>query len=310
MRKPFIIACLLLFTCSAFCQNDSLVSGKKGRLYPTWATLIPGGTHFYDGNIAAGAVFSALEAGGLAIGIACDDQLKNAGSSPYYNFPLLIGMQAYTIDKLDLFSKSLAYRKSTDPYFRYDPLSYNDLLKAPFKPKNIFTPITGGMVALALAELYLSGRKSGRYYTDVSGFSVMGHAMNRNPALAIYGAVSLGASFGAGVSEEYIFRNGFLPAWDYKYGQKKGLIYSSLFFGSMHFTNLFMSKKPDIKGTLLQVAEATVLGYAMGADVQNRGYRIGPSVAAHMWYDFTLMLGSFLIDPENNFIGANVSFKI
>jgi membrane protease YdiL (CAAX protease family) len=134
--------------------------------------------------------------------------------------------------------------------------------------------------------------------------------IDRNSGLAIYGATSLAASYGAGIAEEYMFRNAILPLWDYKYGQKKGLIYSSLLFGSMHFSNLLFSNNPDYKATLFQVGEASILGYLMGRDVQNRGYNIGPSVAAHMWYDFTLMLGSFLIDPKNNFLGVDIKFKI
>ncbi len=51
-----------------------------------------------------------------------------------------------------------------------------------------------------------------------------------------------------------------MPHMDYKYGQKKGLIYSSIFFGSMHFTNLLFSDKPDYGATLLQVAEASIAG--------------------------------------------------
>jgi len=43
-------------------------------------------------------------------------------------------------------------------------------------------------------------------------------------------------------------------------------------------------------------------------DVQNRGYQIGPAVAAHAWYDFTLMLESFLVDPANDVFAVQVKF--
>jgi membrane protease YdiL (CAAX protease family) len=136
------------------------------------------------------------------------------------------------------------------------------------------------------------------------------HYIDRDPALAVFGAVSLGAGYGAGVAEEYYFRNGLMPVRDYRFGQKKGLIYSSLFFGSMHFSNILFYEKPDYKALLLQVAEATAAGFFLGRDVQKRGYNIGPAVADHTWYDFILMMGSFLIDPENNFLGVNIKFRL
>ena len=134
--------------------------------------------------------------------------------------------------------------------------------------------------------------------------------ISRDQGLAVFGATSLGMSWGAGVGEEYICRNWLMPLLDYKYGKKKGLIFSSAIFGGAHFSNVLFADKPDYKAALLQVAEATVAGYFLGRDVQRRGYDIGPAVAAHMWYDFTLMLGSFLINPENNFLGVNLKFKL
>jgi membrane protease YdiL (CAAX protease family) len=156
----------------------------------------------------------------------------------------------------------------------------------------------------------LANRFADYTYADVDKMYLVNKWIPKNDALAVYGTVSMAAAFGAGVGEEYYFRNGFMPIWDYKYGQKKGLIFSSLFFGSMHLGNLLFSSNPDIPGTLLQVAEASIAGYILGRDVQKRGYNIGPAVAAHTWYDFTLMLGSFLIDPKNNFLGVNMFFKL
>jgi len=78
----------------------------------------------------------------------------------------------------------------------------------------------------------------------------------------------------------------------------------------MHLANLAFSSKPDYGAALVQVCEASIAGYFLGRSVQNRNYDIGPAVAAHTWYDFTLMLGSFLIDPENNVFGVSVTFNL
>ncbi len=280
------------------------------KLYPNWTLYVPGGTHFYDKRFGEGLIFSGLTVGGIAYGLLNADKMGVESTSPYANFPLLIGLQAYNVDKVDFFRNRMEYIKYRNPDFRYDPIKYNDLLLAPFQPKNIFTSITGIFVAAAVAELFLLGPKPNRYFGQVDQMMVMDQYVNPNQALALYGGVSLMASFGAGVSEEYVFRNALMPIMDYRYGQRKGLIYSSLLFGGAHLTNLFMSEKPDYVGTFTQVAVASVAGYLLGNDVQRRGYNIGPAVAAHMWYDFVLMLGSFLVNPQNNFLGVSVSFKM
>ena len=305
--KNIVLILFCILTVSVTAQNDS-TSLKKPQLYPAWACFLPGGTHFYDHRIGEGIIFSGIELGGLTYGLLKDRQLQTTSSTPYYNFPLLIGMQAYNIDKCDYLRNTLEVIKYKHPDFKYDPIAFNDLLKAPFQPKNVFTAITGELVALAVLELLIQNHSAKYHYGDINQMYFINRYIDRDPAMAIYGATSLLTSYGAGISEEYIFRNTFLPFWDYKYGQKKGLIYSSLLFGSMHLGNLAFSKHPDYAGTLLQVAEATLLGYLLGRDVQNRGYKIGPAVAAHAWYDFVLMLGSYIVDPENNVFGVDLKF--
>jgi hypothetical protein len=219
-------------------------------------------------------------------------------------------MEAFNIDKCDYLKNRLHVLAARRGNFRFDTLSYGDLLLAPFKPKNILTPITGLFVAAGIAELLLFNGDKRHSIRDVRSFSYFDGTIDRGKGLWYYGAVSLGASYGAGIGEEYCFRNTLLPVWDYAYGQQKGLIYSSLFFGSLHFANILFSNNPDYLGTIAQVVEATAAGYALGADVQHRNYSIGPAVAAHTWYDFTLMLGSFLIDPKDNAFGVSVNFKV
>ncbi len=308
--NPRILLLLVFFNpLLSFAQTDSAMISKP-KAYPGWSFWLPGATHFLDGRPAEGIAFATLEVSGLVSGIVLDKKLRTESSSPYYNFPLLIGMQAYNVDKTDWLRQQLKLLKYYQPDFKYDPITFRELLKAPYQPKNFFTPINGGFIALALGQLLLANRFAEYTYADVDKMYLVNKWIPKNDALAVYGTVSMAAAFGAGVGEEYYFRNGFMPIWDYKYGQKKGLIFSSLFFGSMHLGNLLFSSNPDIPGTLLQVAEASIAGYILGRDVQKRGYNIGPAVAAHTWYDFTLMLGSFLIDPKNNFLGVNMFFKL
>ena len=196
------------------------------------------------------------------------------------------------------------------PDFRYDTISEKNLYLSPFRFKNIVTPITGGMAGLAAVFLVINHQYATHHFRDVKKMYVLDHYTDRNQAMALYGSVSLAMSWGAGVSEEYAFRNYLLPVFDYRYGRKKGLVISSLVFGSAHFTNMLFSEHPNIIATLIQVGEASLLGFFLGLDVQRRGYSIGPAVAAHTWYNFILMAGSFFADPENNIFGVNVKFDM
>ncbi len=290
-------------------QTNDTGSTLPARI-PSWTLLLPGATYFYQGKIAEGLTFSLLETGCIFTGLRFDKSLRNNGSSPYYNYPLFLGLQLYQTEKMLLFHNQLDRFKYQTPDFRYDTISERNLYLSPFRLNNIFTPITGGMAGLAALFLGINHHYATHHLRDVKRIYVLDHFTDRNQAMALYGTVSLAMSWGAGVSEEYAFRNYLMPVLDYRFGRKKGLVVSSLIFGSAHFSNLLFSEHPNIISTLLQVGEASLLGFFLGLDVQQRGYSIGPAVAAHTWYDFILMAGSFFADPESNIFGVNVQFDL
>jgi membrane protease YdiL (CAAX protease family) len=277
---------------------------------PLWTLYIPGASYFCQQKYLKGTVFSALEVGGVWLGIKHNNTLKNNSSSPYYNYPLFLRLQAFQTEKLTNFKNRLEIMKFNNPDFRYHDISEKDLYLSPFKIENIVTPITGGMVLLAGIFLGIEKIKERNSISEVEEIYFINRYIHRNQALPLFAATSLAMSWGAGIGEEYICRNYLLPVLDYKYGQKKGLLLSSLTFGALHFSNLLFSEKPDYLSALIQVGEATIAGYFLGRDVQKRGYNIGPAVAAHMWYDAILMAGSFLINPENNFLGVSIKMNI
>ncbi len=306
----FFLLCLLVLPVSLSGQRDSLAEVDPVRPYPPWMLWVPGATHFADGRPVTGLTLALGQVGAIGLGLAYDRDLRSETSSPYYNYPLLLGMQLFNVDKCDFMRNQMLSLRSRDPSFRFDDLGFNQLLLEPFRPKNIFTPITGLFILVAVGQLYLESRDAGPPYRDVRQMYVLDRYRDRDPAMAVMGMTSLLAGWGAGVGEEYWFRNSLMPIWDYRFGQKKGLIYSSLLFGSMHLGNLLFEPEPDLKAALIQAAEATVAGWLLGKDVQHRGYDIGPAVAAHTWYDLTLMLGSFLVNPEDNVFGVSVRFAI
>jgi membrane protease YdiL (CAAX protease family) len=310
MRSSAFIFLVILLATKLFAQTPDSIRTEKPELLPQWTLYVPGASYYYQKNYVKGTAFAAMEIGGVYLGIKHKQTLKSNSNSPYYNYPLFLGLQAFQTEKLTNFKNQLEVIKYHNPGFRYHDISEKDLYLAPFKLENIATPITGGMILLAGVFLGLEKHFEKHTISKVKQMYFLNRYIPRNQALAAFGTTSLAMSWAAGVGEEYIVRNYMMPILDYKYGQNKGLIFSSVAFGALHFTNLAFAENPDFKSILLQVGQATVLGFFLGKDVQKRGYNIGPAVAAHMWYDAVLMLGSFLINPEENFLGVNVRLGI
>lgn len=308
MIRFLTITFILGLSSNLLAQKDT--SDNIPGLYPKWTMWVPGITHFQEGRILTGILFSTIEIGGITTGLIYDKELKKNTNTPYYNYPLLIGLTAFSVDKCDYFKNTLEYIKYKKPDFKYDDLPFNELMKSPFKPKNILTPITGTFVALALVQLIFESNNAEYKINQIDKFHIIDGYTNRNSALGFYGATSLFTSWGAGVSEEYIMRNFFMPVMDYRYGQKKGLIISSGVFGSLHAFNYFLVDKPDPLQILYHVSVTTIAGYLLGRNVQKNDYKIGQAISAHTWYNFTLMLGSFLVNPKENVFGVDFKIKI
>ena len=311
MKKAILITYILLIS-AIYIQSQEADSLKNAipRLYPLWTFFVPGATHFYDGRIATGLIFSTLEVGLTSAGIVYNKDLKQHSSSPYYNYPLFLGLNAFTVDKCDFLRNNLEYFKYKRPDFVYDDISFNDLLKEPFRLKNMFSLFTGGFVALALAELLIESFNADYSIQDVRKIHFIDRYIDRNSALALHGITSLGMSWEAGVGEEYVFRNYIMPVLNYKYGKPKGLIVSTGIFGVSHAFNYLFAEKPDVSTIVYHVAFATIVGYILGKNVEIHNNKIGQAIAAHTWYNFTFMLGSFLVNPEENVFGVDFTVKI
>lgn len=309
MKKIIALLVFLGFAISSWSQDADSLMKKAPKPYPMWMLYVPGATHFADGRIGMGLAFSTFEIGMVTTGLVFDKQLGKYSNSQYYNYPLFIGLNALAVDKCDVFRNQLEIIHYNIPSFKYDNMSFNELIKAPFQPKNIFTPITGGFIALALVELFLSGNDKEYSFKHMEQMQFMDRYISRNKGLAIYGAASMAMSWEAGVAEEYIFRNYLMPVLDYRMGQRKGLLISSGIFGGMHAFNYLFVERPKATDILYHITFASVMGYVLGKNVQNHNYKIGQAVAAHTWYDYTLMLGSFLINPRDNFLGVDMKFK-
>ncbi|NJO69026.1 MAG: hypothetical protein HC830_06825 [Bacteroidetes bacterium] len=131
LSSLFVLFALSMHLCAQ--TSDSLKI--KPRAIPAWTYWIPGASYYYQGKIVQGSIFMTLETGGIILGTIYDKNLKNNSASPYYNYPLLLGLQAFQTEKLSLFRNQLEIVKFKKPDFRYDNLSEKELYLAPFRLK-------------------------------------------------------------------------------------------------------------------------------------------------------------------------------
>ncbi|MBN1182035.1 MAG: CPBP family intramembrane metalloprotease [Bacteroidales bacterium] len=104
----------------------------------------------------------------------------------------------------------------------------------------IFITLEIGGILLVVEKYYEEQSLS-----DVKQILFLDHYIPRYEAFSAFSSVSLDMSWSAGIGEEYICRNFLMPVLDYRFGQRKGLIFSSLIFGGLHFENVLFSDKPD-----------------------------------------------------------------
>ena len=284
-----------------FCGNDSVAAENKNA--PTIYELIPGGTHFYEGNTGKGLAFLASEVSLLAAGIL----LENRRDSEL-NIPLLFAGQIYTIDKCDYSRRKISdyYRNYShrDRTVRYDTSPLNELMTAPFRPSVIFSPLVLCWAVLGFFDGMYAYPEHTATWHDIDNARFYGSTPGRGESTLWYETSVSAVSWGAAVSEEMLFRGLLLPTLDKQFGKRAGLISSSLVFGLLHLSN------PGIDNPVYFVTQATVAGLAFGYNVQRNQYRLDKAIAAHFWYNIVSMTTTWLANPKENPLEFRVRFTL
>ncbi|MFQ5793716.1 MAG: lysostaphin resistance A-like protein [Candidatus Bipolaricaulia bacterium] len=283
---------------NAYAQDDDRV--------PLLNAIIPGGTHFYEGDIREGLAFLIPEASLFALGVFINDQLETE-TSQEWSIPWLVAGQLYGIDKWRYFQKSQLRLQQGFPNYqlpiRFDPTPLSELLFAPFNPKVILSPLVLTFAALGIIDGIVAYPKNNENYSDISSVIALSNQMDRETGTYYYESMALVVSYGAAVSEEMMFRGLLLPVLDAQLGKRRGLITTSLIFGLLHLFN------SDIDKPLYFVSQATLAGLVFGYHVQRNDYRLSEAIAAHFWYNFVSMTTTWLTNPKENPLGIQVRFE-
>lgn len=177
-------------------------------------------------------------------------------------------------------------------------------MTAPFEKKIISSPLVWTFALLGLVDGIVSYTDRRKKFSDISNVRAINNKMNRTAGTFYYESSAFAVSYGAAVSEEMLFRGLMLPVLDYRYGKKKGLIFSSLIFGFLHLSN------PDIDKPFYHFSQAALAGFVFGYNVQHNNYKLSQAIAAHFCYNFISMTTTWLLNPKENPLGIKVKFKI
>ncbi len=294
-------------TCLLFIIFFSLapLSHASSSEIPTGYLLLPGGTYFYEGDYKTGAAFAIPEVGLFTMGILINDKMGQQDKTPEINVPSLLSFQLYAVDKWSYFQKEVLRVKAENHEFKLtiDDTPLSDLMVAPFKREVISSPLVVAFALLGIADGIYGYPEKKRSFSDIDNVTAMGNRMSRDSGTGYYEGMAFAVSYGAGVSEEMIFRGFMLPVTDYKYGKRAGLVSSSLTFGLLHAFN------PGLHNPAYTVAQATLAGFIFGYSVQKEDYKLSKAIAAHFWYDFFSMTTTWLTNPNENPLGVQVTFN-
>lgn len=301
-KKIILITIICIFALqNAYSQSDSVVFEPVSL----WSYLLPGGTHFHNHKIGKGLLYSASEIGLLSYGLILNNKIGRENMA--MNAPLIFSGQMYMLDKgeyiLDV-TKHIYKMRGLEYNYR----SIKEYITAPFRPRIIIKPLVLGFMAFGVLNAFIPLPTKNKMLSDVKNVEGFGIPMNVHTGSGIYGATSGFVSFGAGTTEEIWLRGYIMPLIDLKKGKSKGLTRSSLLFSAFHIPNYIMT--PTWWERAYYVTTVTSVAFILGKNVQNNNYNLSQAIAAHFWYDFALMLTSWIINPENNLFGFNVQFKI
>lgn len=272
--------------------------------YPFWLVFLPGGGQIYQGQAAAGAACMAATTGLAGWGV----WVERSRGSGEINAPLICAQQVYAASLYGAYRDFSLRRPPGEEgrSARLDPTPMSGLASAPFRLENLLNPWVLGFAALAAAlnaaDVDLGRGRPG--IGSVRGMRYLGDGYRgRDRSLAGYTAYWFPLSYGAGESEEMLYRGMLQATWEDRWGPACGLLAASAVFGLSHLT------APRREESWWNAGFATLAGLYLGWRFQRTGYRLSEPVAAHVWFDVAAGLTVFLLDPAENPLGARVKFS-
>lgn len=267
-------------------------------------SLLPGGGHFYLGNVGTGLTYATLTTAFLATGVEVQRRNDALNREDEVNVPWIVGEKVWEYSVFSTF-RSAAERAGVDLRAAgFDDTPTPQLLLAPFDPDQFLRPTVFGAALLgaAAAAIAAHDRERGRL-NDVTRARMLGSDFDRDDATALYAASALGVSLGAGVAEEALFRGVLQTILQDQWGRSGGLWAASGVFGAAHLAGV--DGELNVGGALFATGAGAYFGWMYNRD----GNRLAAPIAAHFWYDFMIFATSWALEPDDTPFGFRVDFE-
>jgi membrane protease YdiL (CAAX protease family) len=275
-------------------------SGAEPGPPSRWLLAIPGGGQFALGQRGAG--WSWL-AGTAALGgwAAVAEARRGPGE---LNAPLVYAQQAWVLS-IYAAHRDLSLRLGETE--RLDPAKLRTLALAPVRPSVVLSPWVLGFAATGVAVNWAFLRRSGGETgpARVRTVSYLGDTFGRRGGAAALAGYWIPLSWGAGESEELLFRGMLQSDVEGRWGTTAGWLAASAAFGAAH-----LPFHGPLRDRLASVGFATIAGAWLGWRYQRGNYRLSEVIAAHVWFDLAAGLTIWLLDPAENPLGAKISFAL
>ncbi len=264
-------------------------------------SLIPGAGHIYLGDTAAGLTYAGLTAAFLAGGIEVQRRNEDLGrDDDEVNVPLLLADKVWEYSIFTTAREALAVDGMDLRAARVDDTPTSELLSAPFSRQVLRAPVWGAaLFGVAIGALAAHGSDDGTL-SDVGRARMLGASYDQDDANRLYTASAFGISLGAATAEEGLFRGLLQPYLQHQLGERRGLWTSAGAFGAAHLVGL--DGELNVGGALFATGAGAYLGWLYDRD----GARLAAPIAAHFWYDFTLLTTLWVMDPDNTPLGFDV----
>lgn len=287
-----------------FLSISILIAGQND-ISPWYYSVLPGGSHFYNGDYKDAILFSTAELTLAAAGLLVNDEISRKNNE--INVPLLLSQQIYLIDKWAYYQKIQLRDKKKYPSnagpIQFDTTPISKLISSPFRKEIVLTKFVLAFSLLGIVDGIVSYPSHDKSIKHISSVTTVQTKLNRARGSLMYESMVFCVSSGAATSEELFFRGMLLPTLDYKFGKSAGLLSSSLIFGSLHLLN------PGIDKPIYMFTQAFFAGFIFGKHVQQNNYELSKVIAAHFWYNFVSATTTWLKNPKENPLGFGVQFN-
>jgi membrane protease YdiL (CAAX protease family) len=300
--KKLKISILFIMAMVVLCAAPAQAEEKDITATVLWSCFVPGGGHFYLGQVNAGNAYLMTEGALLVAGMTAKESLADSEWN-------LFLANALKIHELNIFTsyREARIRNQNSGYINpIDTTTLPGLYLAPFKWENLSSPYVYGflLAGVGINMLQASLNQQRRDYDSIDNVRMMGVYLDRPSATAAYAFSWITLDLNAAVSEECAYRGVLQAEAEESIGKTAGLLVSSSIFGLGHVTDWGSG------ASWLNGGVATLAGIYLGWVFQKEGYRLEKSIAAHFWFNMAAGATLFIMDPANNPLGLKINFRM